>query len=113
MNTIKSEMAGFTLTSAQEVRRLIKLKNGIEEPDKLVAVVMLALKILLKEKPLVFHDLVMLCRNGSSPWSDMTPAKDAGLLQPDGKVHDSIRHVILSAVEGDGLDMVLGEPVAS
>lgn len=89
---------------------MVRLKNGSEEAKGLVAIVMLSLRSLLAEKPLVFHDLVMVCRDGTKPWSDMTPAVDAALMESDGRVHDSIRHVIVSAVTGDGLDMLIGDP---
>ncbi len=35
------------------------------------------------------------------------------LVHPEGRVHDSIRNIVLSAVEGDGVDMTLRSPLAA
>lgn len=92
---------------------MVKLKNGIEEPKAVVGIVMVSLRGLCAEKPMVFFDLVMLCRDSKyKAWSNMKPAQDLGLMGPDGSIHDTIRHTILSAVGGDGLAMTIGNPVA-
>jgi len=38
--------------------------------------------------------------------------KKLGLVQDDDGVHTSIRNVVLSAVEGEGLGLILDSPVA-
>lgn len=91
---------------------VVKLKNGIEEAEPAVRVGLFALKNLCSEKPFVFYDLVMICRDPKyKAWCDMTPAKDAGLMQSDGKIHDTIKNIVLSAVSGDGLEMQIGSPI--
>ncbi len=38
--------------------------------------------------------------------------KELALVQPDGRVHESIRNIVLSAFEGEGLEMHMVSPVA-
>lgn len=91
------------------------LKNGAEEALPLVDVAMLSLRTLMAEKPIVLYELVQLCRDrkhqlfGKSG-DDLHALK---LIEKHGDgvgVHDSIRNIVLSAVEGDGLEMALGNP---
>ena len=98
----------------------VTLRNGAVEARALVAVMMVTLRSLFDERPPHAYDLVMLCRDGRYG-AEIFP-KIAGDLErdqlirstPNGwAVHDSIRNVVLSSVEGDEIDMVLGNPVAS
>lgn len=91
-----------------------KLKNGSELQSSLVAVTMMSLEKLI-EKPIVFYELVMLCRDRSHDvWSPeiLQDLKALALVQPDGLPHRAIQDVVLSAVTGDGMDMELGSPLA-
>ncbi len=91
---------------------VVKLKNGAEEAEPAVKVGIFALKDLCSTSPLVFYDLVMLCRDPKyKAWCNMGPAKDAGLMQPDGNIHDTIKNIVLSAVTGEGLKMQIGSPI--
>jgi len=92
----------------------VTLKNGTEEVKSLVVVTMLSLRNLMTDNVTAFYDLVMVCRD-----SDYHPFEDNGdylkarsLLQDSGRVHESIRNIVLSAVTGDDLDMELGSPYA-
>jgi len=97
----------------------VKLKNGSEEPVPVVGATMMSLENLLHTYPGHFYELVMKCRDRSYKLlSDSQKVLRAlGLIQnesigyEEGSVHSSIRNVVLSAVEGDGIDMVLGWPV--
>jgi hypothetical protein len=74
---------------------------------------MLSLQTLMDTKPLVFYDLVMVCRDSAyRPFGNARQELNAlGLwMSHETAPHDSIRNVVLSAVSGDGLDMTLGSP---
>jgi hypothetical protein len=90
------------------------LKNGIEEAKPLVQVTMMSLRSLLQDKPIVFYELVMKCRDGNHQFFGRSEddLKALSLVQSDGSVHDSIRNIVLSAATGEGLEMVLGSPVS-
>jgi hypothetical protein len=92
----------------------ITLKNGAIEADILVASTMLSLEGLLEEDLLAFYELVEICRNSShrifSEGQQETLIK-RGLLNGDGRVHSSIKNIVLSSVTGEGLGLSLGRPV--
>lgn len=95
----------------------LKLKNGSEEAKPLVIVVMVSLNTLLdKGFPgmLTAYDLVQICqgRDYKPSGNNLQMLKDLQLLQPDGQPHSSVRNIILSAVEGEGLGMSFGSPLA-
>ena len=89
------------------------LRNGAEEAKPLVAVTMMSLERLMKEKPLALYDLVMRCRDRSYKFFDDNEEylKSLNIVDRDGSIHDSIRNIVLSAAKGDGLDMVIRSPV--
>lgn len=91
------------------------LKNGATEAEPLVNTIMYALKCLFDEKPVAFLELVTKCRDGSHQWfgSAEQICKDYTLIPSDGRIHDSIKNIVLSAIEGEGLGMVLGSPLKS
>jgi hypothetical protein len=92
---------------------IAKLKNGKEEAGPLVAVVMVTLGRLFDEEPITAFELVTLARDPSHVLWPGTPEKLAALgLVEHGRIQNSIRNVILSAVTGEGLDMVLSDPRA-
>lgn len=95
-------------------RETVQLKNGNEEFKPLVAGTMVSLRQLYNEKPIAIYELAMLCRDPDHEILNKVIAQDLhdlGLIDAVAAVHDSIRNIVLSAVEGDGLDMVLGNPV--
>lgn len=94
---------------------MIKLKNGAEEVAAIVATVTMTLRKLFDTQPIIAYELVMLARDAThTPWgATLGELKRAGLVGPDGRMHTSIRNVVLSAVTGDGGNMVLGNPRAT
>lgn len=100
--------------ASQQEPKAITLKNGSQEADVLVAGIMLSLKSLMKENPIALYELVMKCRNPNHQMFGNTKdvCEELALVERNS-VHDSIRNVVLSAVEGDGLSMKLGSPVAA
>lgn len=84
------------------------LKNGSTEATMFVREMMMSLEFLMDDNVGAFYELVMACRdkehalfgNAEQVLRDLS-------LYP---IHDSVRNIVLSAVTGDGLDMVLGSP---
>lgn len=100
----------------------IILKNGSEEVKQLVIVVMHSLHGLLStEVPpmeaipngLAFYDLVMKCRNHNHQISEKSEKilKGLSLIESNGEVHQSIRNIVLSAANGDDLEITLLNPI--
>jgi len=76
---------------------------------------MLSLTNLMRENPIAFYELVMKCRNPEHELFGNTGEvlSPLNLIQPNGHVHDGIRNIVLSATEGEELDMTLGSPVST
>jgi hypothetical protein len=96
---------------------MVKLKNGTEEAKHLVTTVMMSINGLAKQGlpgMLAVYDLAEVCKGkGYRPFGDnMKKLQGLALLDQSGKPHDSIRNIVLSAVQGEGLDMTIGSPVA-
>ena len=92
----------------------VTLKNGTVEVKLIVMATLRSLKSLISTDPGTFYELVMVCRDRDHKLFGNAREKleASKLLQAhESRPHESIRNVILSAVTGDGLDMVLGSPV--
>lgn len=94
---------------------IVTLKNGSTEPLSAVVVLTTILEDLFTNKPTVAYELVMICRDRTHTiWGSIAgQLRDLALLQADGRVHDSIRNIVLSSVEGDGMRMTLVNPIKS
>ncbi|MFM9889074.1 MAG: hypothetical protein ACKVOE_00300 [Rickettsiales bacterium] len=93
-----------------------KLKNGSEEAQSLVQVVMMSLATLWDQGlpgVLAVYDLRAIINDRSYKSHYLEKLQSLALVGPDGSVHESIRNIVLSAVEGDGLEMKLGSPLAA
>ena len=90
----------------------VVLKNGATEALSLVSITMFSLSNLLKQKPMCFYELVMKCRDKEHKiWGNLAvDLKELSLIQRDENVHSSIKNIVLSAVEGEGLNMTIGDP---
>lgn len=92
------------------------LKNGSKEADALVRVLMMSLRGLWDGigGALAVYDLVEKCKNPDYEifGSNTEKLENLRLIDSNGTIHGSIKNVVLSAVEGEGLDMTLGSPVA-
>ena len=93
--------------------KLVTLENGTKEAESLITIVMMSLYKLSEEKPLSVYELVMKCKdNDHQFFGDTTKdLRDLALVQSDDSVHCSIRNIVLSAAEGEELDMVLKSPI--
>lgn len=92
----------------------VKLKNGTEVIEPVLITTMINLDALMKKNPIAFYELVQKCRNPQHKMFGNTEqvAESLALIER-GSIHDSVRNIVLSAVEGDGLKMSLSSPVAS
>jgi len=106
----------------------ITLRNGTEQHPALVNTIMATLSKLTQPEPpetpgwtpasaiknlTAFHDLVMVCRDpGYEIFSEtqVQILRDLGLLEADGRPHDAIRDIVVSAVVGEGMGMQLRDP---
>lgn len=93
--------------------KLIVLKNGKQELSALVAVTMMRLQSLIDDNPILFYELVSVCRNREHQFfgSSGEALRAMNLLETNSLPHESLRNVVLSAVVGDGLEMKLTLPV--
>lgn len=91
----------------------VKLKNGTEEPRVVVAATMVSLQAMFRDAPIIAYEFVSVCRDPLHKiWSGKDQMVAAGFMNEDGKMHDTIRNVTLSALDGEGMGMTLGSPVA-
>ena len=93
---------------------MLKLKNGSEEEKDLIAVTMSSLENLVQTYPIVAYELVEVCRNPAHKLfgNSGNRLQELGLMQ-NGIVHDRLKNIVLSAFEGEGLNLKLTFPVKS
>jgi len=98
--------------------RTVRLKNGSEEVVSLVLATRVILDKMLTDGTMELYELVTCCRDESHiPFGKMKDTlKESPLVEgvrEDGslRIHPSIRNILLSAVTGEGFDMVLRNPV--
>lgn len=94
------------------MEQTITLKNGSVEFQPLVKITMLSLEKLMLDKPILFYELVMKARDSKHVFfgNSADDLKSLNLIHNDETLHESIRNIIVSATEGDGLDMKLVSP---
>ena len=105
--------AGVNIRNGGKEMRTVWLKNGTEEVKMMIVFTMDLLRSLLHDNPIAMYELVMVCRDSKHiPFGNTSEElQKLLLLQPDGRPHNSIRNIVLSAVMGDGLDMCLVNPI--
>ena len=93
--------------------QVIKLKNGSTELEPLIQATMLNINTLVEKDPLAIIDLVLKARDNSYQFFGDAEAtlQRMGLIQKGGRIHQSIKNIVLSAAEGEGLDISIGNPV--
>jgi hypothetical protein len=98
---------------------VVKLKNGSEEVPQLVTVTMVALRGLLDPEKGVqgataLYDLVMKCRDDSYQFfgNNQQYLENLDLVESSGTIHQSIKNIVLSAVDGEGMNMAIVNPIA-
>ena len=104
---------GRTVSPKGLMMEIVKLKNGSEAPDFVVTAHMASLRSLFDIQPIAFYELVMVARDPAHQ-----PCGNSGqilrslhLIDPNGGMHDTTKDIILSAVDGDEVEMRLVSPV--
>ena len=94
---------------------MVQLRTGIEMPRPLVGATRIALELLLDKHPIAVYEAVMVARDRTHvPFGNTGEAlKGMGLLQPDGRMHDATRDVILACTDGEELDLRFVSPYAT
>lgn len=89
------------------------LKNGAEVAVVVATTTMRALEHLFTTEPILAYEVVMKARNPQHHFFGTTGQSLArlALVSESGHMHETIRAVIVSAVEGEGLNMKLSSPV--
>ena len=92
---------------------LVRLKNGSTAEDVLVTMVMATLGQLMKESPILIQQLAKKCREPKHVFllGIGKQLKEWSLLLGEDDVHDTVRDIVLSAVEGDGIFLRLKSPI--
>jgi hypothetical protein len=90
--------------------RSVSLRNGSTEKGELVAITSLALRGLPRETLVEFREVI---RNPNFKISDKSRRilKDKALMENNGSVQSSIKNVVLSAVQDEGEDTKLVNPL--
>lgn len=91
----------------------VMLKNGAEEVEQLVTVVAMSIDDLLKTSPITLFELVAKCKDANHKifGNHEKRLEDRALIE-NGVIPASIRHIVLSGVVGEGLDMQFVSPIA-
>lgn len=88
------------------------LKNGTEEVKSLVVVTMNTLNKLFIENPIAFYELNEVCKNSAhKPFGNTGEILSKYSLIIDGVIHNSIKNIVISSIDGDGFDITLGSPI--
>jgi hypothetical protein len=96
---------------------MVKLRNGAEELVTQVDAIHMSLRTLFEQHPISFYDVVMFAKNSSYNIFPVNaePLVQLGLLNegPVNKysIHDSVKSIILSSVEGEGSNLKLVNPL--
>lgn len=93
--------------------KTVRLRNGSEEAEPAVVAIMVSLRQLMNDNPIALFELVEVSKNAShKPFGNTGEVlKRLSLMEPDGRIHDTIRNIVLSAAEGEGLNLHLVSPV--
>jgi hypothetical protein len=94
----------------------VTLRNGSEELDSLVNATMMSLRQMMGDilGITALYDLHQIClgTNYRPSARQLEYLKERCLLQANGRPHDSIKNIVLSAIEGEGPEMTLVSPLA-
>lgn len=93
--------------------KTVKLKNGEEEAEGLVNITFMLLKDLSKNNPILLYELAEKCRDRNHKFFGNTgdTLREKELVQSDYSMHSSIKNIVLSSIEGEGMEMRLVNPI--
>jgi len=89
-----------------------KLKNGSKLDFALVTRIMERLMLLKKNYPIQFNELVKCCRGQRCQLLAGTTfaIKKMALVETGNVISDDVKNIVLSAVEGDEMEMTFKSP---
>lgn len=96
--------------------QMLALNNGSTEPQPAVVATFMSLSGLWKEGiggMCAVIDLVDRCKNPQHRIDQRSERKlkELALIEPDGRIHQTVKNVALSAARGNGPDMTLVSPI--
>jgi hypothetical protein len=94
--------------------QMVQLKDGSKVPDATMRTAYLSMQHLYETNPLALYELAQVARNPHHmPFGNLGQVLiDSNLVDGDGRMHDDTRHVVLSSLPGDGMNMQLVHPAA-
>lgn len=94
---------------------LVLLRTGEMVPRFVVNVIVMILTNLTESNPIAFYEAVMIARDHHhKPFGDTgEELRHRNIIELDGRMRDITRSVILSATEGEMLDLGIVNPVVS
>jgi len=99
------------MTDKNTIREVL-LRDGTTQPEPLVMTTYVAL-LKLMDSPMRFLDVAEAAREESPLHPNSVPSAAAlALVDENGDMHSSVRSVIRSCIEGEGLEMRLVSPFA-
>jgi hypothetical protein len=93
---------------------MVTLKTGASVPESVVIVTIITMEKLMKTEPMVFYDLVEMCRDPKcKPFNEENKQRllDLKLLGSQG-VPTLTRDIVLASVSGNGSKMKMSNPIA-
>lgn len=95
---------------------MLRLNNDSSEPKISVATTMMSIRSLWDQGITgicAVSDLYERCRdpNHQIANGELKTLQGLALIQPDGRIHDTIKNVVLSAITGESSDIALGSPI--
>ncbi|MBF0570546.1 MAG: hypothetical protein HQL12_01620 [Candidatus Omnitrophica bacterium] len=115
---MRGDMAMTKPFHADAAMVIAKLRNGSEEYLSAVNLIFVSLKTLMEEGflgALALYELHQKALNPSHKIDEeySQPLRELNLVQSDGELHDTTKNIVLSSIDGEGLDMHLVKPVVS
>jgi hypothetical protein len=113
---IKSLESRDTVSFRSNPFEAVTLRTGIQEARILVNGTKMSLSELARKGPngmLAVYDLAAKCRDPKYEFFGNAEKilQEAGLVQKDGRIHDSIKNIVLAATDVDGIDFTLVDPL--
>lgn len=92
---------------------LITLRTGATVPEPIYKTTMVNLERLWGDNPIAFIELVSPARDANhQPFDNVTEVLTERSFMANGRLHDSVRDVVLAATEGDDFDMRMVSPLS-
>ena len=94
----------------------MKLKNGSDECVATIVVTQMIINSMFSEDylyPMAFWDLARKCQDSNYKIFEVNQKVliDVGLMDSNKNIHQSIKNIVLSSIEGSGLDIHLVNPI--